>query len=696
LKRDATFLLVIILTAYAIGPQIVSVKSTGWGSPGALPGTDQYTNRFPRLLQASNGSIWLAWGKFVTTYGEIYLMVNNGFGWSGQIPLINSNGAFDDITPALTQLINGTIILAWSRGGPGGTGGCNTPNTYSIYTQSFTNGVWSNPTLTVGGPGDDLTPAMTRMNDGRVMMVWTRCTPTTGGGDLYYKIYNGTWGPESLLVGSTGFEEKLPSVASMNDGRAWVVYTSNTGSGNINQLWDMIWNGSTWTAPALFTNTTLDDDWPSITQDRNQTIWVFWARDVSNGTVGGIPTFQYDLYYKNSTSNGQTWSPEATIAPNINSNDVTPFVIQTNTKKLWMVYSSDQTQGNPYHAANLYLIISDIVKVHDLALNSIALPPSYPYRKVGDVVGVNVTVSDPGDYPESSQVNCYVNSTQVYSLPFSINPGQTEKLTVPWNTTGSIAGNYIVKASVVPVNGEFITTNNYSPNVSIPISFRGDLTRVGRVDVTDLAIIGAHFAAIVGSPNYYAPADPDNDGIINVSDLVIVGADFGKVLPIHRLSIGSLTLPKIRPRVGEIVKITANITDTGSYMESTQARLYLNSVLTSTVPINLIPGQTITVTFSWNSTGFNPARYPIMVGINPVANELLSTNTLNSSMIITFRGDVNRDGRVDISDLALIGSHFQATIGSPNYYPDADLNRDGIINVSDLAILGADFGKQIV
>src|SRR5207245_3701784 len=241
MKRTATILLVTVLMALIIGHREVQpAQGTSWGSTGAIPGTDPYTNIFPKLLQSNNGSVWLVWEKVSNGYGQIYLMVNNGFGWSGQIPLVNSNGTFDDISPALVQLANGTIILAWSRG-ISGTGCLSTMRMYDLYTESYTNGRWTSPTLLVQAPGDDVSPAMARLSDGRVELVWTRCTSTNGGGDLYYKILSNAWGSETALV-ATSAEEKLPSILQANDGRVWVIYSTNIGTGSYNLLNDVMWN----------------------------------------------------------------------------------------------------------------------------------------------------------------------------------------------------------------------------------------------------------------------------------------------------------------------------------------------------------------------------------------------------------------------------------------------------------------------
>ena len=695
MKRTATILLLTVLMALITGhAEVPQAKGTSWGSISALPGTDPSTNVFPKLLQSSNGSIWLVWEKVSNGYGQIYLMVNNGFGWSGQIPLVNSNGTFDDISPALVQLANGTIILAWSRG-ISGTGCLSTMRMYDLYTESYTNGRWTSPTLLVQAPGDDVSPAMARLSDGRVALVWSRCTSTNGGGDIYYKTFNGTWDPEAALV-ATPAEEKLPSISQANDGRVWVIYSSNTGTGSSNLLDDVVWNGASWTSPAQLTNAGVDDDWSSMAQDRNGTIWLFWSRNIFNGTVSGVPTYQYDLFYMNSTNNGLSWSPEQTIAPNINSQDLQPSIIQTSTKRLWLVYSSDQKQGNPYRTENLYLIASDIIKIHDLGLTSITPPASAPLRRVGETLNITTTITNLGDYIETAPVNCYANSTLVYSQPITLNPGQTAALNIPWNSAGGNPGNYLLKATVGTVAGEFLTANN-SLNSSYFLTLQGDSNRDGKVDILDISTVSAHFGAVKGASNWYSNADLNVDNVINILDLTYTTSEFGRSIKIHDLAIVNVTPPKITPRIGETVQFTASVADIGGYNESSTVNFYVNQVLTKSTPITLAAGQVTVVNFSWNSTSKPAGRYSVSISVSTVNGEFQTTNNmLNSTFTLTFRGDVNRDLTVNILDVSQVNSRFGATSTSPNYLAEADLNHDGIINILDVAIVNSDFGKTLI
>ncbi|MFQ5807676.1 MAG: dockerin type I domain-containing protein, partial [Phycisphaerae bacterium] len=56
-------------------------------------------------------------------------------------------------------------------------------------------------------------------------------------------------------------------------------------------------------------------------------------------------------------------------------------------------------------------------------------------------------------------------------------------------------------------------------------------------------------------------------------------------------------------------------------------------------------------------------------------------------------GDLNGDGVVNLSDLAILLSSYGKCEGEPGYIPEADLEPDGCVNLTDLAVLLAHYGE---
>ena len=59
-----------------------------------------------------------------------------------------------------------------------------------------------------------------------------------------------------------------------------------------------------------------------------------------------------------------------------------------------------------------------------------------------------------------------------------------------------------------------------------------------------------------------------------------------------------------------------------------------------------------------------------------------------------FVGDVNDDGRVDVSDLNVLAQSWHTRSGDAGFNPSADLNGDGKVSIGDLNIMASNWGKH--
>jgi hypothetical protein len=58
-------------------------------------------------------------------------------------------------------------------------------------------------------------------------------------------------------------------------------------------------------------------------------------------------------------------------------------------------------------------------------------------------------------------------------------------------------------------------------------------------------------------------------------------------------------------------------------------------------------------------------------------------------------GDVNLDGVIDDADMELLNGAFGSVSGDAKWIPNCDLNRDGKIDMLDIAAAAKNYGKDI-
>jgi parallel beta-helix repeat protein len=79
------------------------------------------------------------------------------------------------------------------------------------------------------------------------------------------------------------------------------------------------------------------------------------------------------------------------------------------------------------------------------------------------------------------------------------------------------------------------------------------------------------------------------------------------------------------------------------------------------------------------------------------ANDSASHETTSKiAFTITFVGDLNLDGKVNIIDVSIVAYSFGRSYGNERWNKDADLNNDEQINIIDIAIVAREFGRTIL
>ena len=159
--------------------------------------------------------------------------------------------------------------------------------------------------------------------------------------------------------------------------------------------------------------------------------------------------------------------------------------------------------------------------------------------------------------------------------------------------------------------------------------------------------------------------------------------------------------------VGEGYSININVTveNQGDNTETFNITLYANTTIINTFTNLTLPnGNSTTITFTWNTTGFAKGNYTIKAVADTVPSETDTTdNTLiNGWVFVSIPGDVNADQTVNILDCIMLANHFGHTNGN-GHTPstkewmaclNSDINCDLKVNILDCIILAGHFGQE--
>ncbi len=207
----------------------------------------------------------------------------------------------------------------------------------------------------------------------------------------------------------------------------------------------------------------------------------------------------------------------------------------------------------------------------------------------GEVVGIDVQVENGGDYySETYNVTCYYSSDQVNWIPimpidtlrvYNQAPGNIATLRFTWNTTGIPPGTYHIRAMAdsdleIPESDE---ENNNCTSTSVDI----------------IKIVIHDIAAISQVPN---PTEVFQGGIVNIN---------------------------------------VTVANEGTETESFTLRVYYygeRECCASVEVEDLSPGESRTLTFTWNTTGIPPGTYWISAHALPVEGELDTDDNACTSM----------------------------------------------------------------
>lgn len=524
------------------------------------------------VIQTSDGNLNMAWaslsGTNLVVYNAVGTWTGAAWSWTPGSSITPSPGKNEN--PALAQFANTSLAMFWAYKP------VTTPNFQLYYisapTGSFSH-VYHKVPLTTSTSLNDTLPSVAVGRDGTLWLVWTRDNSTAAGNthimrQLWYKTFkNGVWSNEQPLTSTTDANWNYQSsVAVGKDGTVRVAFARGPQSTQIFDVYYLTYNGSVWSSPfQVSTQTSTQDAWPSIAQDRNGTFWIFWARNLGSNT-----TAANSLFESSSTNGGSSWSSATGLTPtNCGSSGCTdseyPSVVQSSADKNITVFFAT----NPVSNFNIYGLVTThpVSPVHDVAIVPYAVAPSvqffptnvtklYPggihdpfgwvngsYSPLDQsaLVQVLARVQNNGDFTEnvsfslSATNSTYSISTVFATSVFQLPPGAMTNLQLTWNTTAWRPARYGISGNAsIPVatfgnkpDGLMSTTN------LVHLFPRGDIDWDGSVTIGDATVTFFAFNSVCTSASncssrYMAAqyADFAGVGTINIQDATIVSSDF--------------------------------------------------------------------------------------------------------------------------------------------------------------------------
>ena len=150
------------------------------------------------------------------------------------------------------------------------------------------------------------------------------------------------------------------------------------------------------------------------------------------------------------------------------------------------------------------------------------------------------------------------------------------------------------------------------------------------------------------------------------------------------------------PNGGEILNprtpviVTWNASDTDGDALTYIIEYSNNSGLTWT-PITV---DAHTLSYTWDIRELSPGK-SYMVKVVATDGLNVGEDTSDKAFSITFREDINTDGKVNIVDIFIVAEAFGSSTEDPRWYPEADIDGDGKVNIVDISTIARKFGKSL-
>lgn len=479
-----------------------------------------------------------------------------------------------------------------------------------------------------------------------------------------------TWSSSENRLTTDSYADQTPTITETSDQKIWIIWQKKVLLGTSLFYRTSSDQGASWSEETNITEVpvTYDDTGPCMIQLGNGTLFLIWS---SNRIFD-----DYDLFYKTSTDLGVTWSNTIQLTFGMGY-DVRPSIIQLSNGTLFLVWSSSRT-GNYelfYKTYNSSWSFGD----NQLTFNTAAdQGPSATQTKDGkiwvtwssyrtDNREIYYITYDGTSW--SSETNLSQISDREDSAPSIM---QTHDQTI-----------YVFWCSDPPTpRGTNDIYYKYSTDNGASWSSLIQFTTDPYEDLwPSVKQARNHRVWVVWTSNRADQTDGNFDVYYRIS-------------LIHNLAVTEVTSQPSTVFRGENVSISVAIHNQGDYAETFTLTCYANSSIIHTQVVSLNQRASTVISFQWNTSSFTSGKYTINASTNVVTGETYTDDNTKSDGIVHVRllGDVDNNGTVDDYDLSALNSAYGSTPSSINWNQYADMNRDNKIDVRDLKIVGDKWG----
>lgn len=207
-----------------------------------------------------------------------------------------------------------------------------------------------------------------------------------------------------------------------------------------------------------------------------------------------------------------------------------------------------------------------------------------------------------------------------------------------------------------------------------------------------------------GTILYFAVEDTaSSDPPVTTVNSGFVFADLIFGSGVHDVAVTNVASSKTVVGQGFSASINVTVANQGGYTETFNATAYVNTTIIASQNVTLSVGNSTTVMFTWNTTGFAYGNYSISAYAWPVPGENNTANnnlTCNVPVHVGVPSDISGptqgiyDGTCNMRDIQYLILLFNTNPSSPNWKPNADINNDGTVNMRDIQIAILNFNKH--